>query len=100
MGSHVLKLYVAGRTPRGEETITAVRQMCGRELYDDYELVVIDVLERPQIAASDRILATPTLVKELPAPRRRVVGDLTDAERVLAGLGLRKSEDAPAQRER
>jgi circadian clock protein KaiB len=88
MASHVLKLYIAGRTPRGEEAIAGIRTICERELHDDYELVVIDVLERPEMAASDRVLATPTLVKELPPPRRRVVGDLTDREQVLAGLDL------------
>jgi circadian clock protein KaiB len=88
MGSHVLKLYVAGRTSRGDEAVTAIREMCDRELQDDYELVVVDVLERPQVAATDRILATPTLVKEMPPPRRRVVGDLSDTARVLAGLEL------------
>jgi circadian clock protein KaiB len=100
MGSCVLKLYVAGRTPRGEEAITGIRAMCERELQDGYELVVIDVLERPEMAAADRVLATPTLVKERPPPVLRVVGDFADKDRVLTGLGLRKREDAPAQPER
>jgi circadian clock protein KaiB len=99
MGSHVLKLYIAGQTPRGEEAITGIRTICDRELDKDYELVVIDVLERPHVAASDRILATPTLVKEVPLPRRRIVGDLSDTERVLAGLGLAGKGDAPARQE-
>ena len=97
MGSHVLKLYIAGRTPRGEDAITGIRTICDRELDKDYELVVIDVLERPQIAENDGILATPTLVKELQLPLRRVVGDLSDKERVLVGLGLAGRGDAPAR---
>lgn len=88
MTSYVLKLYITGRTPRAEQAITNIREICDRDLAGLYELVVIDVLERPQLAENERILATPTLVRELPPPLRRVVGDLSDKERVLVGLDL------------
>lgn len=92
MTSYVLKLYITGRTPRAEQAITSIRGICERELAGLYELVVIDVLERPQLAENERILATPTLVRELPPPLRRVVGDLSDKERVLVGLDLAPRE--------
>lgn len=88
MTQFVLKLYIAGRTPRTEQAITGIREICERDLGGRYELVVIDVLERPQLAENERILATPTLVRELPPPLRRVVGDLSDKDRVLVGLDL------------
>lgn len=88
MTRYVLKLYIAGRTSRTEQAIAGIREICERDLSGMYELVVIDVLERPQLAENERILATPTLVRELPPPLRRVVGDLSDKERVLVGLDL------------
>ncbi len=84
----VLKLYVAGRTPRTEQAVSVMKEICTQDLANSYELAVIDVLERPQLAEDERILATPTVVKELPPPLRRVVGDLSDRERVLVGLDL------------
>lgn len=84
----LLRLYVAGRTPRTEQAIATIRQICEQELEGAYDFTVIDVLERPQLAENEKILATPTLVKELPPPLRRVVGDLSDRERVLIGLDL------------
>jgi circadian clock protein KaiB len=92
MTRYILKLYIAGRTPRTEQAITGIRDICDRDLSGAYELVVIDVLERPQLAENERILATPTLVRELPPPLRRVVGDLSNKERVLVGLDLAISE--------
>lgn len=88
MNQFILKLYIAGRTPRTENAISSLKAICERDLSGAYELVVIDVLERPQLAENEKILATPTLVKELPPPLRRVVGDLSDRERVLVGLDL------------
>lgn len=73
MSRFVLKLYVAGRTPRTESAISSLKEICDRDLSGLYELSVIDVLERPQLAENEKILATPTLVKELPPPLRRVV---------------------------
>ncbi|HRK95629.1 MAG TPA: circadian clock protein KaiB [Rhodospirillales bacterium] len=88
MSRFILKLYIAGRTPRTENAISSLKEICDRDLSGLYELAVIDVLERPQLAENEKILATPTLVKELPPPLRRVVGDLSDRDRVLVGLDL------------
>ena len=84
-----LKLYVTGRTPRSETCIANLREICERELPDQYDLVIIDILERPQLAEDEKILATPTLIKELPPPIRRIIGDLSDIEKVLLGLDLK-----------
>lgn len=92
MSRFLLKLYIAGRTPRTENAIASLREICDRDLSGQYKLAVIDVLERPQLAENEKILATPTLVKELPPPLRRVVGDLSDRDRVLVGLDLSISE--------
>lgn len=88
MSHFVLKLYIAGRTTRTEQAIAGIHEICERDLGGLYELVVIDVLERPQLAENEKILATPTLVRELPPPLRRVVGDLSNKDRVLVGLDL------------
>jgi circadian clock protein KaiB len=89
MDKYLIKLYVTGRTPRAQQAIRNLEQICEQELDGRYELVVIDVLERPQLAEDEKILATPTVVKELPVPIRRIIGDLSDTERVLLGLDLR-----------
>lgn len=86
--SYVLRLYVTGRTPRSEQAVKNLRDIIERDLVDDYELQVIDVLERPQLAEDERIVATPTLIKALPPPLRRIIGDLSDREQVLLGLDL------------
>ncbi len=84
-----MKLYVTGETPRANLAIANLRRICEQELHGDYELQIIDVLENPQLAEDERILATPTLIKQLPPPLRRVIGDLSDSEKVLLGLELR-----------
>ncbi|MCX6590560.1 MAG: circadian clock protein KaiB [Acidobacteria bacterium] len=83
-----LKLYVTGQTPRSERVIARVREIAREYLPGDCEPIVIDVLEEPQMAERDRILATPTLIRQFPLPVRRIIGDLTDRPRVLAELGL------------
>ncbi len=88
MNRYVLKLYVTGQTARSQRAIEQLKAICESELNQHYEMVVIDVLERPQLAEDERILATPTVVKELPPPIRRIIGDLSDIERVLLGLDL------------
>ncbi len=85
-----MKLYVTGTSPRAEVAIANLRQICEQELSGKYQLEIIDVLEQPQTAEDDRILATPTLIKQLPPPLRRVIGDLSDKEKVLLGLELRR----------
>ena len=89
-----LMLYVTGQTPNSQRAIANMRRVCEEELGGEYDLVIIDVLERPQLAEDERILATPTLIKELPLPLRRVIGDLSDTDKVLLGLDL---QVAPAQ---
>jgi circadian clock protein KaiB len=86
---YLLKLYVTGRTPRSERAVANLRRICEEELHGRYELQIIDVLEQPQLAEDEKILATPTLIKRLPPPLRRVIGDLSDREKVLLGLDVR-----------
>ena len=92
MTKYVIKLYVTGQTPRSLQAIANLRRICDVELGGTYEMAVIDVLERPQLAEDEKILATPTVVKELPHPIRRIIGDLSDSDRVLLGLDLRPCE--------
>jgi circadian clock protein KaiB len=89
MRHYILKLYITGRTPNSERAIDNLRRLCEEDLGGKYEMVVVDILEKPQLAEDERILATPTLVKELPPPLTRIIGDLSDREKVLLGLDLR-----------
>lgn len=84
----VLKLYVNGKSAAASRAIASLRSLCKQELAGSYRVEVIDVLERPDLAEQDRILATPTIVKALPPPIRRVIGDLSDSSKVLVGLDL------------
>ena len=77
---------MAGKTPRAEQAIANLRKICDQDLSGRYELQIIDVLESPELAEQDKILATPTLIKQLPPPLRRVIGDLSDKDKVLLGL--------------
>ncbi|MFL5554434.1 MAG: circadian clock KaiB family protein [Gemmatimonadaceae bacterium] len=88
---YLLKLYVTGTSARTSVAIANLQRICEQELEGRYELEIIDVLESPQTAEDDRILATPTLIKQLPPPLRRVIGDLSDKEKVLLGLEVRPS---------
>lgn len=88
MSTYLLKLYVSGNTPRAENAIANLRRICEEDLHGRYELEIIDVLENPQLAEDEKILATPTLIKRLPPPLRRVIGDLRDKEKVLLGLDV------------
>ncbi len=88
--TYILKLYVTGTSPRAEVAIANLRRICEQELRGQYQLEIIDVLENPQIAEDDKILATPTLIKQLPPPLRRVIGDLSDKAKVLLGLEVRR----------
>ncbi len=94
LGTYVLRLYVTGASPRAQVAIANLRRICEQELRGQYELEVIDVLEHPQRAEDDKILATPTLIKQLPPPLRRVIGDLSDKEKVLLGLEVRPDATA------
>ncbi len=86
---YVLRLYVTGMTPRSQRAIENLRQACEEHLKGRYELEVIDIFQHPSLAEGEQIIAAPTLVKSLPLPLRRLVGDLSDRERVLLGLDLR-----------
>jgi circadian clock protein KaiB len=90
VNKYLLKLYVTGSSARSEAAIENLHRICKDELNDCYELEVIDVIKRPDLAEKDRILATPTLVKQLPPPLRRVIGDLSDKDKVLLGLEVRE----------
>jgi circadian clock protein KaiB len=94
LSHYLLKLYVTGKTPKAEAAIANLRRICDDELRGNYELEVIDVLEHPQLAEDDRVLATPTLIKRLPPPLRRVIGDLSDRHKVLLGLEVRPNPEA------
>jgi circadian clock protein KaiB len=83
-----LRLYVTGMTPRSTRAITAVRALCEEFLRGRYDLEVIDVYQQPDLSQREQIVATPTLIKKGPAPSRRLIGDMSDRARLLAGLGL------------
>ena len=83
-----LRLFITGSTPRSTAAIQNMRQICAERLEGDYELEVIDVYQHPDATRDYQIVATPTLVKVLPEPLRKIIGDLSDRERVLAGLNL------------
>jgi circadian clock protein KaiB len=83
-----LKLYIAGQTPRSMVALANLRMIVNEHLGSQYEIEVIDLLENPQLAKGDQILAVPTLVKDLPLPVRKIIGDLSNTERVLVGLDL------------
>ena len=88
MNKILLRLYVIGQSAQSLRAIKNLRKICDEELSAAYELEINDILERPQLAEDERILATPTVVKQLPPPLRRVIGDFSDKEQVLLGLDL------------
>ncbi len=88
-GAYTLRLYVAGATARSTAALTNLRRICGEHLAGRYTIEVIDLLQHPQLAAGDQILAVPTLVRHLPTPIKRIIGTLSDTDRVLVGLDLR-----------
>ncbi len=85
---YVLKLYVTGQTPNAIRAISNLKKLMAEELKGIYELQIIDVIKNPQLAEDHKILATPTLARVLPEPIRRIIGDLSDKEKVLLGLDL------------
>src|ERR1700752_1576393 len=88
--SQVLRLYVAGQTPRSIAAFANLKKICEEHLAGKYHIEVIDLIKKPQLASGDQILAIPTLVRKLPEPIRKIIGDLSDTERVLVGLNLRE----------
>jgi circadian clock protein KaiB len=85
-----LRLYVAGQTPKSIRAFANLKVLCEEHLKGRYQLEVIDLMENPQLARGDQIVAIPTLVRKLPEPVRKIIGDLSNSERVLVGLDLRK----------
>ena len=91
---HVLRLYVTGMTPKSSRAIANVRKLCEQYLKGAYELKVIDIYQQPQLAKGEQIIATPTLIKQLPLPLRKLIGDMSDIEKFLIGIDLKqKAED-------
>ncbi len=85
---YVLRLYVAGQTPKSLTAFSNLKKICEEHLAGRYRIEVIDLLENPKLASGDQILAIPTLVQKLPVPVRKIIGDLSNTERVLIGLDL------------
>ncbi len=85
---YILRLYVTGMTPRSTEAVSRIRAICEKYLQGRYDLEVIDIYQHPELAREEQIIAAPTLVKKLPAPLRRLIGNLSVEERVLVGLDL------------
>jgi circadian clock protein KaiB len=83
-----LRLYVAGQTPKCVTAFANLKKLCEERLGGNYSIEVIDLLKKPQLASGDQILAIPTLVRRLPSPMKKIIGDLSDTERVLVGLDL------------
>jgi circadian clock protein KaiB len=84
-----LRLYVAGQTPKSLEAFANLKRICEQHLAGQYRIEVVDLVKQPQLAKGDQILALPTLVRKLPEPMRKIIGTLSDADRVLVGLDLR-----------
>ena len=86
-----LRLYVAGQTPKSVTAFANLKRLCEEHLAGQFEIEVIDLIENPRLARDDQIVAIPTLVRKLPEPIRKIIGDLSDTERTLVGLQLRSS---------
>ena len=86
-----LRLYVAGQTPKSVAALANLKRFCEENLAGKYRIEVVDLVENPKLARSDQILAIPTLVRRLPEPIRKIIGDLSNKERVLVGLDVRTS---------
>jgi circadian clock protein KaiB len=93
----ILRLYVAGESPKSLAAFANLRRICETHLAGRYEIEVIDLLERPQLASGDEIIAIPTLVRKLPEPITKMIGDLSDTERVLVGLQLIPTPSGPTR---
>ena len=94
-GHYHLRLYVAGQTAKSVAAMANLKRVCESHLAGRYEIEVIDLLVNPKLAAGDQILAIPTLVRRLPAPLKRIIGDLSNTEKVLVGLDIRPKARLP-----
>ncbi|MDP4224571.1 MAG: circadian clock KaiB family protein, partial [Bacteroidota bacterium] len=88
--SYILRLYVTGTTPQSVRAIANIKRICEEHLKGRYDLEVIDLYQRPNLAQGEQIVAAPTLIKKLPSPLRRVIGDLSNTERLLVGLDIKR----------
>ena len=86
---YVLRLYVTGMTPKSTQAIANVEKLCKEHLVGRYELEVIDIYQQPKLVKGEQIIATPTLIKKLPLPLRKLIGDMSDTERFLVGIDLK-----------
>lgn len=93
---YVLRIYIAGATPRSNLAILNIRRICDEHLHGRYDLEVVDVYQQPALAEGEQIVAAPTLIKMLPLPLRRFIGDMSNTERLLVGLDLRSADGTPA----
>ncbi len=91
-GKYTLRLFVAGINPKSKKAIENLRELCEENLKDQYELEIIDIYQQPIFAKEGKIIAAPTLIKELPLPVRRFVGDLSNKQKLLLGLEIRKAQ--------
>jgi len=89
---YVLRLYVTGQSALSNRAIVNIRKICEQNLAGQYELEVVDVSKHPEIAVAEQIVAAPTLIKQLPEPLRRFIGDMSQTERILVGLDVQKAE--------
>lgn len=89
-GAHILRLYIAGQTPKSVTAFNNLKLICEEQLRGKYHIEVIDILKNPRLARDNQILAVPTLVRKLPLPVRNIIGDLSNTERVLVGLDIRE----------
>jgi circadian clock protein KaiB len=90
--AYILRLYVAGQTRRSLEAFANLKKICEEHLKGRYRIEIVDLIENPQLAKGDQILAIPTLVRKLPPPLKKIIGDLSNTERVLVGLDLRPAK--------
>ena len=88
---YLLRLYVTGTTPRSTRAVVNIRKICEEHLSDRYDLEVIDISKHPVLAKDEQILAAPTLIKQLPLPLRKFIGDMSSTERILLGLDLKRA---------
>jgi circadian clock protein KaiB len=89
---YLLRLYVTGMTPKSTRAVENARRICEVHLHGRYDLEVIDIYQQPQLAEGEQIVAAPTLIRKLPLPLRRVIGDLSNTERVLLGLDIKRAD--------
>jgi circadian clock protein KaiB len=87
--TYVFRLYVAGMTPKSTQAIANIRELCKKHLAGRYELEVVDIYQQPKLTKEDQIIASPTLIKKLPLPLRRFIGDMSDTDKFLVGIDLK-----------